>query len=299
MTRVTVLMPTLNVQTFLREALASVATSELAQNGRIEVVVLDGGSTDRTIEIAESFTPLVRISQERDRGMYDALNRGLTLAEGDVIGWLNGDDLFSSDGFSTLLKKLEGDPALDVAYGDLQLRDERAGGQTKLVRHESDALGLIRAGELERGWVTPLCAAWRKSSLQKIGAWSAEWRAVGDLELWLRAAATGATSGHVDAVIGTFRAHDDSMTSGGKQSRRVLDEDLRLCGDLLARALPNAMHDAIAARHHRHLRSLVWIALKARDLRGALDAVKLYGRDDHIVPLVIEQLADSVRRLRS
>jgi glycosyltransferase len=91
-----------------------------------ELLIIDGGSTDGTVEIARSFdSPDIRIISERDHGIYDAMNKGLRLFAGDAVGFIGADDTFSSPNSLALIAgALE---AADIVYGDLNMvRDHRS-----------------------------------------------------------------------------------------------------------------------------------------------------------------------------
>ena len=93
--RISIVTPTLNRAHFLAQAIDSV----LAQNDSdVEHIVVDGISTDGTVELLARY-PHLRVIREPDTGLYDALNKGLRAATGDMIGWLNSDDLFAPDAF--------------------------------------------------------------------------------------------------------------------------------------------------------------------------------------------------------
>ena len=124
-----------NCAATLPTALESVARQRGAD---VEYVVVDGGSTDGTDRLLRSFEPRFRDAgiafrwmSEPDRGMYDAINKGVALAAGDIVGILNADDVLASDG---ILADVAGafDDTVDALYADIRfVRDERP-GQTSL-----------------------------------------------------------------------------------------------------------------------------------------------------------------------
>ena len=214
--RLTILMPTLDAAAYLGEALESVRTGALPAD-EVDVLVLNGGSRDGTHAIVDRFAPLARLSVEPDGGLYQALNRGLGQARGQYIGWLNADDRFTPEGPAALLAAL--DDSLDFAYGDYQDWDLARNIHT-LVRHQDNALEQYRRGEMRLGWVTPLAMVWRRATLQRLGGWNPRYRISGDQELWVRAACAQPMlrGRHVDEVIGVFRTHRGSLSSGGSTS---------------------------------------------------------------------------------
>ena len=87
----------------------------------IEYIVVDGGSTDNTLKIAENYSEIITVLvSEQDNGLYDAMNKGIKLATGDIIGLINSDDLFcDSDALNKVAKVFKKDKNLDSVYADL------------------------------------------------------------------------------------------------------------------------------------------------------------------------------------
>ena len=111
----TIITPTLNAEGKLRHCLESVASQTVA----VEHIVVDGESEDATLSIASGYSHIQKIVSEPDRGLYDAMNKGLRMAKGEVIGILNADDAYS--GLRTVEKVVETfeDPKVEACYGDL------------------------------------------------------------------------------------------------------------------------------------------------------------------------------------
>ncbi len=223
---VTVLTPTWNAATWAREAAASVA----AQTGAaIEHLVLDAGSTDQTVREIRAGNPAATIVVENVRdGIYAALNRGLSRATGDVIGWLNADDYWRPDAISRAVAVLEADPAAALAFGDLEILDHT--GTPRVIRHPADVLARCASGDLVDGFVTPLCCFWRREALRDLGPYDPGLRIVADRDLWMRLASLRPLpkSVRIDGIVGTFREHEGSLSSGSRGTYRVLQDHARL-----------------------------------------------------------------------
>lgn len=122
--KITLITVCWNSASVIRTALESV----LAQKGvTIEYLIIDGGSTDGTVEILKEYddkfgvTPMrYAYVSERDNGMYDAMNKGIKMATGDVIGLLNADDILASDDVLMRVAEAFEDPALDGTYADIR-----------------------------------------------------------------------------------------------------------------------------------------------------------------------------------
>jgi glycosyltransferase involved in cell wall biosynthesis len=114
---VSIITPSLNMLEYLKRCRASVADQ---QGASFEHIVVDGGSTDGTVEWLRSTTDVVGVV-EPDNGMYDAINKGFRLARGKVIAYLNCDEQYLPDVFSTVKRYFETHPDIDILVGDTLL----------------------------------------------------------------------------------------------------------------------------------------------------------------------------------
>ncbi len=115
--KVSIITVTYNSEKYLRDCIDSV----IRQNyDNIELIVVDGGSNDETVSIIKSYgNSISRWISESDGGMYDALNKGLSMVTGDVIGWLNSDDMLSNEHVISDIVRTFTDQKVDSVYGDL------------------------------------------------------------------------------------------------------------------------------------------------------------------------------------
>ncbi|MFA5321419.1 MAG: glycosyltransferase family A protein [Smithella sp.] len=114
---ISVIIPVYNGDRYLAEAIESV----LAQNGfRLDVIVVDDGSTDNTAKVAEKFTSIVRYYYQENAGPGAARNKGISLALGDFISFLDADDLWTPDKMNRQWMAFEADPYLDMAFGHIR-----------------------------------------------------------------------------------------------------------------------------------------------------------------------------------
>ena len=115
--KVSLITVTYNAGTYLADCINSVISQ---QYSNIEYIIVDGGSTDNTVSIIKSYEKnITRWVSEHDDGMYDAINKGIKMATGDVIGILNSDDIFASNDVVSAIASCFEDPHLDAVYGDL------------------------------------------------------------------------------------------------------------------------------------------------------------------------------------
>jgi glycosyltransferase len=148
-----------------------------------EMLVIDGASPDETVAIALGFAaPEIRVVSEPDLGMYDAMNKGLRLYQGDAVGFLNADDRFRDD--DSLSALAAGLSHADIAYGDLRIVKDH---QSKVVRRYWRA-DKFRRRALRSGWVPPHPTFYAlRRVYDEVGFFSLKYRISSDYDYMLRA----------------------------------------------------------------------------------------------------------------
>lgn len=222
MLRVSVVTPSYNQASFLVENLASVAAQGPVVH---EHIVADGGSTDGSREVLERST--VRWVSERDRGQSDALNKALRLATGDVIGWLNSDDIYRPGAAARAAQILEDDPSLMGVFGHCDVIDEQGRTIGLVEGVPVDLEAMLCFGTIPQ----PSCFL-RRSLFTELGGVDESYRYAMDYDFWLRALLSGAKFRSVDEVWAGFRVHGASKTGG--ESDRFFPEIIRAMEAALA-----------------------------------------------------------------
>jgi len=205
----------------------------------MEHIVADGGSTDGTLEILGRYSHL-KILSSPDRGMYDALNRALAVAEGELIGILNSDDCYADDVFSTVNEAFRDESVMALAGEAVTFRDTVNDDQIAMERLAPTGIDLLFQSTLGN----PSINAWffRRSVFAKIGRFDATYRVAGDREFMLRFAFSGLRYAETKKLICRYRMHPESMTFGGNEEiwDTILREhnrmtDLYLCKPALSK----------------------------------------------------------------
>ena len=150
----------------------------------VEHIVIDGGSTDGTLDLVRSEGRRVAtLVSEPDRGIYDAMNKGLRLARGDVVGLLNSDDFLASPRVLATVAAALAEPDVDAVYGDLCYVRQHA--PSEVVRYWRSSP--FRQGAFARGWTPPHPTLYMRRELyERLGAFDVAYSLAADLELMAR-----------------------------------------------------------------------------------------------------------------
>jgi glycosyltransferase involved in cell wall biosynthesis len=178
---VSVVTPSLNQGTYIREAIESVLSQKYP---RIEYIIMDGGSTDRTLEILDSYGERVIWVSEPDHGQSQAINKGWQLARGEILTWLNADDLLLHDAIeNAVLAFQSSSDDLAGVYGDCDYIDEK--GQY-LGAYPSQPFDYDRLVRLTEDFIPQPGAFIRREWVKKVGMLDEKLHFVMDYDLWLR-----------------------------------------------------------------------------------------------------------------
>jgi glycosyltransferase involved in cell wall biosynthesis len=209
---ITIVTPCLNAAATLPETLASVRAQEYP---RIEHVVVDGGSTDGTLELLARAEG-VRYVSEPDRGLTHALNKGIAMASGEVIGWLNADDVYLPGALEAVGEAFSSAPDAEWATGRCliidssgrEIRGPIARYKDLLLRHYSfPAL-------LTQNFVAAPATFARRSALEAVGLFDERFRYSMDYDVWLALGRRGAPV-VIDRPLAAFRMAEGSLSMTG------------------------------------------------------------------------------------
>jgi glycosyltransferase len=180
--KITIITAALNSAQTIGDALRSVA-SQTYQN--VEHILIDGASSDNTIAVAEEHGKhLACVVSEPDEGLYDAMNKGLRLATGDLVGCLNADDLLANvDALRLVAHAAVSEGPADAVFGDLVY--VRSNAPHRVVR--SWRSGSYRASRLRFGWMPPHPTFYvRRGLVEKLGGYDTRFGIAADYDFMLR-----------------------------------------------------------------------------------------------------------------
>lgn len=208
----------------LTRALQSVADQDWP---KVEHILIDGASTDGTATIIERFRPrLAQVLSEPDKGIYDAMNKGLDRAGGDIVCFLNADDQYASNQVLSQVATQMREHKLDALMGDVGFFHENE--PTRMVRrYRSDR---FHPGRLAWGWMPAHPALFLSRALmQRVGHFKTDYRIAGDFEFIVRAFhGHSLLYRHLPEVL--VRMQTGGASTGGWRAKiRLNQEVLRAC----------------------------------------------------------------------
>jgi glycosyltransferase involved in cell wall biosynthesis len=168
-----------NAQDTIGQCIESVTSQNYPD---LEYIIIDGGSTDNTLEIINKYRSHINILvSEPDKGIYDAMNKGIRLATGEIVGTLNADDYFAGNGVLQSVADAFAQQPVDAIYGDLDIidRDHQVIRKWRSCQYKHTSFNL--------GFMPPHPTFYcRKSLFEKFGPYSLEYGSAADYELMLR-----------------------------------------------------------------------------------------------------------------
>lgn len=188
----------------------------------IEHIVIDGGSSDGTLDVVRTHRPPHRTdgSAKQTAECYEAINKGIAMARGDILAYLNSDDLYLPWSVEVAVRALE-HPGAELIYGDMGIL--RFG-----TRDRTGTLNILFYPKFKLSYYSFVDAIgqptvfWRRSLTQRIGVFDVRYRLIGDWEYWLRAALHGTKPMHVAELLALQVEHGSTLRA--TQPAKLLEE---------------------------------------------------------------------------
>ena len=223
--RVSVVMPSMNQARFIGQAIDSILQQDYSD---VELIVVDGGSSDGTLGVLESrlarFGKRLRWVSEPDSGAANAINKALRMADGEVIGWLNSDDLYAPGVIAHAVQRFADAPHLMMLYGEGEHVDAQGASLGRYpTRPPSASIQAFHDG----CYICQPTVFLRRTVLDEVGLLDEGLRTAFDFEYWLRVFKRFPEGiAHVERVHAFSRLHDDCITM--RMRRTVAVEGMQI-----------------------------------------------------------------------
>ena len=203
--KISLITPSYNQGNFLEETILSVLNQRYAN---LEYIIVDGGSTDDSISVIKKYEPhLAFWVSEPDRGQAHALNKGLAHATGDIVAYLNSDDLYLPGAFAAAVNYFTAHPACEWLCGDTLFFGD---GDTQTYLQQA-VVPQSAAHALSWAYTAPQPGMfWRRVLLD--GGFAEQWRYCFDHELYVRQLLAGHSCAHLPMPVAAYRLHGTSKT---------------------------------------------------------------------------------------
>ena len=249
--RISIVTPSFNQVAYLPKT----AQSILSQQGDLDLqwIVIDGGSTDGSVDLLKSMTdPRLLWLSEPDNGQAHAINKGMTLADGEIVGWLNSDDLYVPGTLAAVAEAFAHNPSAQWLAGFYEIiGSDGVVRRSAVVRYKERQLIRYRYRKLLReNFVSQPAVFWRKGFADDLGPLDESLHWTMDYDLWLRMGRV-CNPLIVRQVLAQFRLHE--LSKSGRIDRRQFDEQYQVArryfepGDLGSRIV-----------HRLNVEKIVW-----------------------------------------
>ena len=176
--KITVVTPSYNQGEFIKRTIDSVLSQGIED---LEYIVMDGGSSDETVDILKSYGDKIIWKSEKDKGQTDAVNKGIRESHGEIIGWLNSDDVYYPGAIKKVLDFFEKNPEINIVYGN-----------ANHIRKDDSIIGEYSTEDFDYERLTDICFIcqpalfFRKKIVDKYGYLDDTLQYCMDYEYWLR-----------------------------------------------------------------------------------------------------------------
>lgn len=215
--KISVVTPSYNQGQYIQRTIDSVLNQSYPD---IEYIIMDGGSTDETVDIIKSYGDKIIWKSEKDKGQTDAVNKGIKQSTGEIIGWLNSDDIYYPDAIAKVMKVFEEHPEVNVVYGN-----------ANHIREDDSFIEEYYTEDFDYERLKDICFIcqpslfFRKEVVDLYGYLNVDLQYTMDYEYWLRLGKKEKFY-RLNELIAGSRLYDDNKTLGAR--RKVHEEMLEM-----------------------------------------------------------------------
>ncbi len=260
---ISIVTPSFQQAPFLRACLDSILNQDYPN---LECIVMDGGSTDGSVEILKEFDDRITWTSGKDGGQAAALNQGFSQAKGSILGYLNSDDRLLPGALQSVAKAFRENPSADVVYG-----------RAELIDRDGEPLALYPTVPFEREVLYGDCficqpaAFWRRETADRIGSFEESLHATMDYDFWIRIARADGFFLYLEEVLAQSRDYPETKTRSNRA--RVFHEIFSL-----SRRHLGGIHPRWIDSYLQHLRTetnLWWRRIIPRSEKNRRPMVRL------------------------
>ncbi len=226
--KISIITPSFNQGKFIKQTIDSI----LNQNyPNLEYWIIDGGSSDETIEILKSYGKKIKWISEKDKGQTDAINKGLKRINGDIIAFINSDDYYEKNTFNLVSNIFENNPKCNWLTGDYKIVDERGQVRRSFIPKYKNIWKILPTNiSLPiTNFISQPSTFWSKQAFKKIGYFNDKLKYTMDYEYWLRLMSEYKLT-IVPEVLSNFRIHKNSK--GESSYIQQFDEEIKSLNNL-------------------------------------------------------------------
>lgn len=201
---ISIITPSYNQGRYIERTIQSVLTQGIPD---LDYIIMDGGSQDETISILKRYSNQLKWFSEKDQGQAHAINKGLQRVTGDIIGWLNSDDIYYPDTIKKIEHYFATHPEIDLVYGDAYHIDQY---DQIIEKYPTEEWNVERFKKT--CFISQPTVFWRRRILEKYHDLNASLHYCLDYEYWLRLALSGVRFGYLKEVLAGSRLYPETKT---------------------------------------------------------------------------------------
>jgi glycosyltransferase involved in cell wall biosynthesis len=299
--RFTIITPCLNRERFIAEAIESVLAQ---QYDDVEHWIIDGGSTDKTLDIVHGYSHL-RVVSERDRGVYDAFNKGLDRATGDAVIFLNSDDLLTPGTLALAQQIFQSAIGTQIISGGCQIfRQTDTGREVEMHRYDDPKQNQLNFRNVTLGYPNINARIFRRSVFDRLGRFNLAYPMASDRDLLMRAALANIPDAPVANIVYRYRWHEGSLTmnAGNSSLSQAQRDGLNIIAGVLADPKISPEQRLILGQWRREcVATEIMIQVLNRKLGGAVGIFSDTVRKENLLPFTLLRLGSLAvgRRIRT